>query len=874
MGALADAIQAGIPKEIVLPILPATQSFFGKGHGKAPARFNPAIGCWVAIDNWERGGLDKDLLIASEIAGCNAGVILGAYGVNLIAIDIDLRDTPNAVRWRDGIVRSFGRMWGRPLVIRETWPYRALLLVKLPPDADAGAKRIFTLYRPDPAIPGRGDSIGKIEILAHGQQAVIAGTHISGNQIQWSVNGEGERFPAPPIDQLPTFETFDALNDSVVALLEALGDNGFEYSTLSASRLTGHAPPMYELGAPDVEELISLLHAMPNPREADRDIYVNVMTAIAGAREGLVARRGAALTMNDEGRIANAAAVWAASWNAPPGTARSTVDIERAKWDNDWVRPRENRVAGWPSLLRHAAAFGAPAEVLQDIAMEQARNAFTADGLQPEHQVAIAAGTIPAFVPQKIDEKTPFITAGVFVDQSKAQGLPTLVHHDGMFRLWCGSHYRAVEDRETRAKMYGFLACMKTTEDAVQQDGTSNSFHPDRAKVDNVLDALRALTNLPSATTVPAWLDAPHADRPPAAEMVACSNGLLHLPAGKLIAHTPAFFSPSALEFAFDPNAPEPAGWLAFLASIWPDDQEAINTLQEMFGLFLTGETKYQKMFLIVGPTRSGKGTISRVLARLVGSQNMVGPTLRSLTGSFGLQPLIGKKLAVISDARFSRRDDPAIVAERMLAISGEDLSTVDRKGIDAWTGRLLTRFLILTNEIPALVDAAGAWTARFVILTMQKSFLNAEDLTLDGRLRAEMPGILNWAMVGAARLVRRGRFVNPASSAEVQREMTDLASPMAAFIRERCDVGPDNKIEKSALYSAWMTFCADQGVTRTDTKAEFGRKLRAALPQVGAARPREEGNRAHHYTGVALKPPTVAEKAAKKAFIDKILAN
>lgn len=40
----------------------------------------------------------------------------------------------------------------------------------------------------------------------------------------------------------------------------------------------------------------------------------------------------------------------------------------------------------------------------------------------------------------------------------------------------------------------------------------------------------------------------------------------------------------------------------------------AANSLQEMFGYLLSGDTSAQKMFMLVGPKRGGKGTIGRVL--------------------------------------------------------------------------------------------------------------------------------------------------------------------------------------------------------------------------------------------------------------------
>ncbi len=60
-----------------------------------------------------------------------------------------------------------------------------------------------------------------------------------------------------------------------------------------------------------------------------------------------------------------------------------------------------------------------------------------------------------------------------------------------------------------------------------------------------------------------------------------------------------------------------------FLKSLWPDDQQAINTLQEIFGYLITSDTKQQKIFSLVGPMRSGKGTIARILTALLGQDSV-----------------------------------------------------------------------------------------------------------------------------------------------------------------------------------------------------------------------------------------------------------
>ena len=381
-------------------------------------------------------------------------------------------------------------------------------------------------------------------------------------------------------------------------------------------------------------------------------------------------------------------------------------------------------------------------------------------------------------------------------------------------------------------------------------------FDPTRAKVGNVLEAAAAEAQLPCSVRTPAWLDT-HA-HPLAAELIACTNGLLHLPTLELLHHTPAFFSLTALPFAYQPAAPEPTEWLAFLAQLWPGDQQAIDTLQELFGLLLTGDTRHQKAFLIVGPKRSGKGTIARILTKLLGQDNVCGPTLSSLAQNFGLAPMIGKRLAVISDARISGRADQSIIVERILSITGEDSLTIDRKFRDSWTGRLDTRFLLLTNELPRLTDSSGALASRFITLVIMQSFIGREDHSLTDRLACELPGILNWSIVGWDRLQARGYFVPPASSDAAQGELEDLGSPIGAFLRDRCQGGPEHQIECGRLFDGWVAWCRDNNRDHPGTTQVFSRDLRAALPGIIVTRPRNKdgsASRTRYYRGLDLAP-------------------
>jgi putative DNA primase/helicase len=304
--------------------------------------------------------------------------------------------------------------------------------------------------------------------------------------------------------------------------------------------------------------------------------------------------------------------------------------------------------------------------------------------------------------------------------------------------------------------------------------------------------------------------------------------------------------------FAYEHGAPAPMRWFRFLDELWGDDDDALNALQEWFGYVISGRLDLHKMLLLVGPTRGGKGAIARVLGALVRRENVAGPTLTSLGGDFGLAPLLGKPLAVISDARLSGRNTNAVV-ERLLAVSGEDTITVNRKYREQWTGKLPCRFMVISNELPHLGDASAAIAGRFVTLLLTRSWLGKEDPALEPEIHAELPGILNWALVGLDRLERTNCFTRPRSTDEAFVALQDLASPVGAFVRDRCTVELAAEVEVDEIWSAWKDWADDNG-QRPGTKQRFGRDLRAAVPHVRVVHLRDGEDRHRVYRGVDLR--------------------
>ena len=120
--------------------------------------------------------------------------------------------------------------------------------------------------------------------------------------------------------------------------------------------------------------------------------------------------------------------------------------------------------------------------------------------------------------PLILDPRDPLPSAREFVDiHYHDHGQRLLHHHRGVFREWCGGAWPVADDAAVRAALWKFLETAQKPND--------KPFQPNRARVGDALDALRAVTNLPAEIDPPAWLDT-IGDPPPPNEIVAVANGL------------------------------------------------------------------------------------------------------------------------------------------------------------------------------------------------------------------------------------------------------------------------------------------------------------------------------------------------------------
>ena len=447
--------------------------------------------------------------------------------------------------------------------------------------------------------------------------------------------------------------------------------------------------------------------------------------------------------------------------------------------------------------------------------------------------------------------------------------LQTLYSYGGRLLAWVDGRYADVEDGAVKCRLLHWLhQALQYRYNPNKQEFELKPFDSNPRTVSDALHSLHAHCHLSTDRTAPFWLAGD--TTPPGTlvdvvptDVLACKSVQVHLPTGDIWPATPRLFTRNALAFDFDESAPEPAEWLAFMDQLWPNDPESVGLLQEWFGYCLTPDTCQQKMFLLTGPPRCGKGTIGRILTRLVGAANVANPKLEMLGSQFGLMSLIGKTVSMTTDAKWTTQNLSSAM-ETMLCISGEDDVTFDVKLLAPITVRLPVRLMFLSTELPKFRESSGAIAHRFLMLRLTESFLGREDLGLERRLTAELPGILRWAVAGWRRLHDRGRFAVPESARTAMNLLVQLTSLIGEFVGDRCEIRPDAEIRCDHLYDAyceWLKASTKDGSPRMPSSGNFARELYSAAPQVSSHQSVSKwGGSGRFYRGIALRSPEPTE--------------
>ena len=294
-------------------------------------------------------------------------------------------------------------------------------------------------------------------------------------------------------------------------------------------------------------------------------------------------------------------------------------------------------------------------------------------------------------------------------------------------------------------------------------------------------------------------------------DCITMGNGILNVANGDFYDHTPHWFSFHSLPMNYDGQEQCPT-FLRFLNDIWDNDNEMIESLRLWMGYCLLNRSDLQRFALFKGASRAGKGTLVKVIENMLGSENVASSSLSLIGSDFGLQPLVGKKLCVFQDADRASPDRTGVATERIKSLSANDSIGINRKGMSVVNQRLNTKIIFVCNRLPSLLNDENSLTNRMIVFPFYKSYQGVEDFNLSEKLDKETIGILNWALVGARKLLRGEKLFTAPKGLEMLKDVGRQLDSVEAFMHECVEVTGQNHnfVSNKAIWDAYKNWCKE----------------------------------------------------------------
>ena len=293
-------------------------------------------------------------------------------------------------------------------------------------------------------------------------------------------------------------------------------------------------------------------------------------------------------------------------------------------------------------------------------------------------------------------------------------------------------------------------------------------------------------------------------------------------------------YDPDKIEFARIPVTYDQSAYCAdldkMLNRVFVGDREVINLFEEMIGYCLIKSSRYQKAFIMVGSGSNGKSTILDLIEEFLGAANYSSLPLEQVTDRFNKAEL-EHKLANIGDDI----DNVAIKDSGTLKkmISGESI-TVERKGERPFKFRPYAKHIYSANSIPRSFDKSEGFYRRWIFIPFNATFspddpdydpMIFDKITTDQALSY----LLNLALKGARRLMKQGKFTQPASVVNALEAYRTDNSTTLSWIEDKGlteEYFLANSTDK--IYSDFTDWCKTSGVKQPNVtgKKMFKREI------------------------------------------------
>jgi P4 family phage/plasmid primase-like protien len=326
--------------------------------------------------------------------------------------------------------------------------------------------------------------------------------------------------------------------------------------------------------------------------------------------------------------------------------------------------------------------------------------------------------------------------------------------------------------------------------------------------------------------------EAPRVDRLDAnRQYLNLENGMLNLKTFELEPHQKEFYSSIRIPIVYDASATCPT-FHQFLLDVFEGDQERIDLTGEILGYCLTAETKAQKAFLFYGKGSNGKSVLADIVMQLCGKENCSTVPLPELSRSFARLDLVDKLVNISTENEVGQNE---LDTTYFKSITSGDPIRVEIKHGNGFQYQPYCKLLFACNNLPYTKDKSYGFMRRLIILPFYKTFEGKQvDVHLPDKLKAELPGILNFALQGLKRLSsNQFVFTHSAAVEQAVNDYADRLNPIRIFVDDWIEPATeDTFIYNKDLRTKFNTWASENGYMTNYSDRRFADEVRNVLQE------------------------------------------
>ncbi len=296
-------------------------------------------------------------------------------------------------------------------------------------------------------------------------------------------------------------------------------------------------------------------------------------------------------------------------------------------------------------------------------------------------------------------------------------------------------------------------------------------------------------------------------------------NGTIDLKTGNLKPHNSGDLITKLCPVNYDLKEESPL-WEKFLNEIMGGNDELISYLQKVIGYSLTGDIKEQCFFILYGPGANGKTTLLQTISALMKDYAQQSPTETFMIRRFSGVPndvarLKGKRFVSTIEVEQGRRMAESLVK----ALTGGD--TIAARFLFGEFFEFIPQFKLFlgTNHKPVIHGTDLAIWRRIKLIPFLITIPEEkQDKELIGKLKEELPGILNWAIKGCLAWQKDG-LIAPEEVKTATEEYRKESDVLGQFLEENITIDKNGMVKASLFYAHYLDWCKENGEKSINNK-------------------------------------------------------